>query len=57
VLIVLPFPNIAVTIYEYMLVGFDLGEMGCNGVDRIGVAQDRNSWRAVVNVVRSLGVA
>jgi hypothetical protein len=27
----------------------DLGEIGWDGVDWIGVAQDRNKWRALVN--------
>jgi hypothetical protein len=27
----------------------DLGEVGWSGVDRIGLAQDRNRWRALVN--------
>jgi hypothetical protein len=29
----------------------DLGEVGWSDVDWIGLAQDRNRWRAVVNVV------
>jgi hypothetical protein len=32
----------------------DLGEMGCGGVDCIGHAQDRNKWRALVNMVMNL---
>jgi hypothetical protein len=27
----------------------DLGEVGWGGVDWIGLAQDRNRWRALVN--------
>jgi hypothetical protein len=27
----------------------DLGEMGWGGVDWIGLAQDRDRWRALVN--------
>jgi hypothetical protein len=29
----------------------DLGEVGWGDVDWIGLAQDRNRWRAVVNLV------
>jgi hypothetical protein len=29
----------------------DLGEVGWVGVDWIGLTQDRNRWRAVVNLV------
>jgi hypothetical protein len=34
----------------------DLGEVGCGDVDSIGLAQDRNRWRAVVNSVLNLWV-
>jgi hypothetical protein len=34
----------------------DLGEVGWGEVDWIGLAQDRNRWRAVVNSVLSLRV-
>jgi hypothetical protein len=34
----------------------DLGEVGWGGVDWIGLAQDRNRWRAVVNSVLNLRV-
>jgi hypothetical protein len=34
----------------------NLGEVGWGGVDWIGVAQDRNRWRAVVNSVLNLRV-
>jgi hypothetical protein len=34
----------------------DLGEVGWNGVDWIGLAQDRNRWRALVNSVLKLRV-
>jgi hypothetical protein len=34
----------------------DLGEVGWSDVDLIGLAQDRNRWRAVVNSVLSLRV-
>jgi hypothetical protein len=32
----------------------DLGEVGCCDVDGIGLAKDRNWWRAVVNSVLNL---
>jgi hypothetical protein len=32
----------------------DLAEIGLSGVNCIGVAQDRDKWRAVVNAVRNL---
>jgi hypothetical protein len=34
----------------------DLGEVGWDDVDWIGLAQDRNRWRAVVNSVLNLQV-
>jgi hypothetical protein len=34
----------------------DLGEVGWGDVDWIGVAKDRNRWRAVVNSVLNLRV-
>jgi hypothetical protein len=34
----------------------DLGEVGWGDVDWIGLAQDRNRWRAVVNSVFNLRV-
>jgi hypothetical protein len=34
----------------------DLGEVGWGDVDQIGLAQDRNRWRAVVNSVLNLRV-
>jgi hypothetical protein len=34
----------------------DLGEMGCYDVDWIGLAKDRNRWRALVNSVLNLRV-
>jgi hypothetical protein len=34
----------------------DLGEMGWGDVDWIGLAQDRNRWRALVNLVLNLWV-
>jgi hypothetical protein len=32
----------------------DLGEVGWDNVDWIGLAKDRNKWRAVVNSVLNL---
>jgi hypothetical protein len=37
-------------------VRMDLGEVGWSDVDRIGLAQDRNRWRALVNSVLNLQV-
>jgi hypothetical protein len=34
----------------------DLGEVGWGDVDRIGLGQDRNRWRALVNSVLNLRV-
>jgi hypothetical protein len=34
----------------------DLGEVGWGDVDWIGLAQDRNRWRVLVNSVLNLGV-
>jgi hypothetical protein len=34
----------------------DLGEIGWGGVDWIGLAQDRDKWRALVNSVLKLRV-
>jgi hypothetical protein len=37
-------------------VRMDLGEVGWGDVDWIGLAQDRNRWRALVNLVLNLQV-
>jgi hypothetical protein len=34
----------------------DLGETGWDGMDWIDLAQDRDQWRALVNMVRNLRV-
>jgi hypothetical protein len=35
----------------------DLGEVGRGNVDWIGLAKDRNRWRALVNLVLNLWVS
>jgi hypothetical protein len=37
-------------------INMDLGEVGWDVVDWIGLAKDRNRWRAVVNSVLNLRV-
>ena len=34
----------------------DIQEVGCGGVEWIELAQDRDRWRTLVNVVMNLGV-
>jgi hypothetical protein len=34
----------------------DLQEMGCENMDWIGLAQDRDRWRAILNVVMNIRV-
>jgi hypothetical protein len=35
----------------------DIQEMGCGGMDWIGLTQDRDRWRALMNTVKNLRVA
>jgi hypothetical protein len=35
-------------------ISMDLGEVGCSDLDWIGLAKDRNRWRALVNSVLNL---
>jgi len=37
-------------------VNMDLYEIGCEDMDRINVAKNRDVWWAVVNVVMNLGI-
>jgi hypothetical protein len=34
----------------------DLREIGWAGMDRIDLAQDRDNWRAIINVVMNLRI-
>jgi hypothetical protein len=34
----------------------DLQEVGCEGMDWINMAQDRERWRVLVNVVKNLRI-
>jgi hypothetical protein len=37
-------------------IGMDAGDVGWGVVGRIGLAQDRGTWRAVLNAVKNLRV-
>jgi hypothetical protein len=39
--------------WEYNI-KMDIQEVGCGGMDRINVAQDRYRWRALVNAVMKI---
>jgi hypothetical protein len=39
-----------------MYIRMDLQEVGCGVMDWIGLAQDRDRWRAIVNAVMKIQV-
>jgi hypothetical protein len=45
--------SLLITIINYL---YNVGEVGWGDVDWIGLAQDRNRWRALVNSVLNLRV-
>jgi hypothetical protein len=43
--------------YIYIYITMDLGEIGCDGLDWIGLPQARDNWSSVVNAAMNLGVS
>jgi hypothetical protein len=41
--------------YRWMDINMDLQEMGCGGVDWIGLPQERNRWRTLVTSIKNAG--
>jgi hypothetical protein len=50
------FNTITLKLYLLRIIKMDLGETGWGGTDWIDLAQDRDLWRALVNMVMNLQV-